>query len=126
MIGFAGYAAIFDVPDRAGDVVRRGAFAAAGRVPLLWQHRGVPVGEIAAIGEDACGLRVRGTITALELAGLVRAGALTGLSIGYRPRRVRQGTYRELIELDLIEVSLVAQPMQRAARILETLEETSE
>ena len=37
---FAGYAAIFDRPDRGGDIVRRGAFAdclkRAGEVPLLW------------------------------------------------------------------------------------------
>ena len=33
---FSGYAALFDVADRSGDVVRAGAFAGAGRVPLLW------------------------------------------------------------------------------------------
>ncbi|MBM3928449.1 MAG: HK97 family phage prohead protease, partial [Sphingomonadales bacterium] len=42
---FAGYAAVFDAPDRGGDVIRRGAFAGAGTVPLLWQHRGRPVGS---------------------------------------------------------------------------------
>ena len=36
----AGYAAIFDAPDRGGDIVRKGAFARAAKagVPLLWQH----------------------------------------------------------------------------------------
>jgi len=38
VIRFAGYAALFDRVDRAGDVIRRGAFARAGPVPLLWQH----------------------------------------------------------------------------------------
>ncbi|NEM13233.1 MAG: HK97 family phage prohead protease, partial [Xanthomonas perforans] len=41
---FTGYAAIWDRMDRAGDVMRRGAFAGAGVVPLLWQHRGDPMG----------------------------------------------------------------------------------
>ena len=37
---FAGYAAIFDAPDRGGDIVRRGAFVRAAKagLPLLWQH----------------------------------------------------------------------------------------
>ena len=39
-LSFTGYAAIWDRMDRVGDVVRRGAFAGAGEVPLLWQHRG--------------------------------------------------------------------------------------
>lgn len=52
-----------------------------------------------------------------KLAGLVAKGAVTGLSFGYRARQARRGGVRELIALDLIEVSLVAQPMQRLARI---------
>lgn len=61
-VRFAGYAAVFDAPDRGGDVIRRGAFGGARvrRVPLLWQHRGEPVGVIEAIGEDTRGLRVTG------------------------------------------------------------------
>ncbi|MEK6542742.1 MAG: HK97 family phage prohead protease, partial [Pseudomonadota bacterium] len=36
---FTGYAALFDVADRGGDVIRRGAFGDAGApIPLLWQH----------------------------------------------------------------------------------------
>lgn len=51
-MAFAGYAAVFDVVDRAGDVMRRGAFADARVVPLLWQHRGVAVGTLSLVGED--------------------------------------------------------------------------
>ena len=54
---------MFDRPDRGGDVVRKGAFAASlkkrGSVPLLWQHRpGVVIGTIDHLSEDARGLRV--------------------------------------------------------------------
>ncbi len=59
-VRFAGYAAVFNAMDRGGDVVRPGAFGPVRPVPLLWQHRGAPVGTIEAIGEDARGLRVIG------------------------------------------------------------------
>ena len=117
MIRFAGYAAVFDRVDRAGDVIRAGAFGALAAVPLLLAHRGAPVGRVEAIGEDARGLRVAGVVEEPELAALVRAGAVAGLSVGYRPLAVRQGARRELLRVDLIEVSLVAVPMQAWARI---------
>ena len=114
---FAGYAALFDRADRAGDVIRAGAFARPERVPLLWQHRGAPIGRIAAIGEDARGLRIAGEIDDARLAALVRARAVDGLSVGYRPLRIAQGARRELLRVALAEVSLVAVPMQPQARV---------
>jgi len=116
-VAFAGYAAVFDVVDRAGDVMRRGAFADARVVPLLWQHRGVAVGTLSLVGEDARGLRVEGVVEDLELARLVRSGAVAGLSVGYRATAVRQGARRELLAVALVEVSLVAVPMQALARV---------
>lgn len=117
MIRFEGYAAVWDRVDRAGDVMRRGAFADAAPVPLLWQHRGAAVGTIAAIGEDAWGLRVEGVVSDPELAALVRGGAVAGLSVGYRALDARQGARREVIHAALAEVSLVAVPMQPLARV---------
>ncbi|MEG3163783.1 HK97 family phage prohead protease [Sphingomonas sp. PB2P19] len=116
-LGFAGYAAVFDVVDRAGDVARAGAFAGAGLVPLLWQHRGGPVGVLTSVAEDARGLRVAGVIADAELAAAVRSGAVAGLSVGYRAVSVRLGARRELLRVALVEVSLVAVPMQRLARV---------
>lgn len=117
-VRFAGYAAVFDAPDRGGDVIRAGAFGArVRRVPLLWQHRGEPVGVIEAIGEDARGLRVTGRVDAPELAALVAKGAVAGLSFGYRTIATRQGRWRELGRVELCEVSLVARPMQMLARV---------
>ena len=118
VVRFAGYAAIFDAPDRGGDVVRRGAFAGAGAVPLLWQHRGAPVGVVESIAEDARGLRVIARVDDPRVAALVTAGALDGLSFGYRARSTRQGAWRELRAVELVEVSLVAQPMQAHARVI--------
>ncbi len=114
---FAGYAALFDRADRAGDVMRAGAFAGAGAVPLLWQHRGAAVGRITALAEDARGLRIEGEVDDPQAAALVAARGVDGLSVGYRPVTVRQGARRELLRVDLAEVSLVAVPMQPGARI---------
>lgn len=116
-VRFAGYASVFDVADRGGDVVRRGAFGAPGAVPLLWQHSGAPVGAIERVEEDSRGLRVIGRVDAPELARAVAAGAVTGLSFGYRVREARGGGLREIRRLDLMEVSLVASPMQPLARV---------
>ena len=129
---FAGYAAVFDRPDRGCDVVRKGAFAASlkkrGAVPLLWQHRaGVVIGTIDHLSEDKRGLRVIGTLgsgaEAVRVAELLGTGTIDGLSFGYRveeaERIVRAGGagVRELRVLDLVEVSVVADPMQPRARI---------
>jgi hypothetical protein len=119
---FAGYAAIFDAPDRGGDIVRKGAFARAAKagLPLLWQHdRSRRIGFIEALEEDDRGLRVVAQLDADAPA--VASGA--GLSFGYRVRSAKQGTYRELTDLDLIEVSIVNHPMQPLARVLAVAEE---
>ena len=91
---FAGYAAVFDRPDRGGDVVRAGAFARSlkrggGGVPLLWQHDvGRPIGRIEYLREDRRGLRVIARLSAgragQEAAALLKEGSVGGLSFGYR------------------------------------------
>lgn len=124
---FAGYAALFDRPDKGGDVIRKGAFAASltetREVPLLWQHRGQAViGRIAHLSEDERGLRVIGELGGSEdarrVAALLASRKVDGLSFGYRVRRSGEsGGLRELTELELVEVSLVAEPMQPKARV---------
>ncbi|XOU68749.1 HK97 family phage prohead protease [Sphingomonas sp. VDB2] len=123
---FAGYAAIFDRVDRGGDVVRPGAFGAinAGGVPLLWQHGpGSVIGVVEKAREDARGLRVIGrvsqrTAAGREAAAALKAEALDGLSFGYRVREARGARPRELLGLELVEVSLVTHPMQDLARVV--------
>lgn len=123
---FAGYAGLFDIADAGGDTIRPGAFARtlAERIaplPLLWQHRpDQPIGRIEHIAEDARGLRVIAQIeqTNSRAAHLLRARQVSGLSFGYRARDARQyGGGRELIAIDLFEISLVTHPLQHCARI---------
>lgn len=118
-----GYASLFGVADASGDVVRAGAFARslrAGGVPMLLQHRGGAVaGRWTRMIEDGRGLFVRGLIEGDGARALVRQG-LDGLSIGFRPRvwtpRGEKG--RTLADVELVEVSLVAEPMLAAARFV--------
>lgn len=118
----AGYAAIFDVPDRGGDVIRKGAFdkVAKSGVPLLWQHDTKQrIGFVESLSEDERGLRMIATLDE-DAPQSVRDGS--GLSFGYRVesmgRTGADGSYRELTDLDLVEVSVVTHPMQPAARVL--------
>lgn len=119
---FAGYAAVFDRADSGGDVVRRGAFAEslkrAAEVPLQLQHKaGQAVGRIEHLSEDRRGLRIIARVEDRRAGELLRRG-LRGLSFGYRVREARtDGRRRELLGLDLVEVSLVARPMQKLARV---------
>ena len=113
---FAGYAAIFDHIDHGGDIIRRGAFAGALRtgIPLLRHHDSARrIGTVEHLQEDARGLRV---IAGLNAGEAVAKGA--GLSFGYRIRAKNDRTYRELLDLELIEISLVDSPMQPLARVI--------
>lgn len=124
-----GYASLWGVADLNGDVVQAGAFAdslartGAEGVRMLHQHDGrAVVGVWDAVVEDARGLFVRGRIEdwspeARFAQALSRAGAMDGLSIGYRTARARrQGRLRVLSGVELWEVSLVTFPMLPGAR----------
>lgn len=128
-----GYASRFGEADQGGDIVQKGAYAAsisaleaAGRrVKMLWQHDpSRPIGVWDEVREDSRGLFVRGrlldsTQTGREAAALIAAGAIDGLSIGYRTRRATKDDEgrRLLTELELWEVSLVTFPMLPSARV---------
>ncbi len=120
---FAGYAAVFGHPDKGGDMIRKGAFEQALNraieVPLLWQHKaGAVIGRIEHLSEDKRGLRVIAAVGDGRVSRLLEARKVDGLSFGYRVREAKTaGGIRELIALDLVEVSLVANPMQPKARV---------
>ncbi|MFU7527324.1 HK97 family phage prohead protease [Qipengyuania sp. ASV99] len=125
-IRFAGYAGLFGIPDASRDIIRPGAFAAtlAARtqpLPLLWQHRpDQPIGVVESIAEDCRGLRVVARIDRItsRAAAMLLAKAVNGLSFGYRARAARYSDEgRELIAIDLFEVSLVTHPLQFGARV---------
>lgn len=132
---FAGYGSVFGVVDSYREIVARGAFTeslaqikAKGRpVPVLWQHRAAePIGIYTAMQEDETGLYVEGRLLkdeigqAKEAHALLKAGAVSGLSIGYYVREDswdEKERLRTLKRLDLVEVSLVTFPANDEARV---------
>lgn len=128
-----GYASLFGQPDRGGDIVETGAYARSlaalvkegRRVKMLWQHDPAqPIGVWDEVREDARGLFVRGRILdgvaqGREAAELLAAGAIDGLSIGYRTMKSTKDDQgrRCLKDVELWEVSLVTFPMLPDARV---------
>ena len=128
-----GYASFFGKCDQGGDVVEPGAYAASladlaqnGRsVKMLWQHDPTqPIGIWDEVREDKKGLYVKGRLLldvakGREAAALIEAGAIDGLSIGYRTKKAHKNSkgQRLLSELELWEVSLVTFPMLAEARV---------
>lgn len=129
----AGHASLFGAADQGGDVVQKGAYAASLArlkregvgVKMLWQHDPTrPIGVWDEVGEDERGLFVKGRLllevqAAREAHALLQAGAIDGLSIGYRTVRAEKGAggRRLLHEIELWEVSLVTFPMLPQARV---------
>lgn len=132
---FSGHAAIFDTPNRHGELVARGAFRkslaehkAAGTRPLmLWAHDlSDVIGVWTDIREDQTGLAVSGrliteTRRGAEAHALLKGGALDGLSIGFSVRGDKLGLngLRTLTDIELVEISLVGLPSARGARVTE-------
>lgn len=121
-------------PDAYGDVVAPGAFAASlrkhiaeGTAPaMLWAHdQARPIGTWERLEERADGLHVEGQLALATKDGAesfehLKAGAVTGLSIGFvvAPKGADYtATGRLLKEVDLAEISLVTIPAARAARV---------
>lgn len=123
-----GLAAGYGNVDAGGDVVMPGALArsltARKSIPMLMYHDQTrPAGIWTDFAESPGGLIAKGQISmssqiGREAYGLVRDGAIGGLSIGYRTVREQLvGKTRQLLELALYEVSLVTIPMNERAVI---------
>ena len=136
-----GYGAYFNNIDSGGDVILPGAFAktikenlSASRIKLVGGHDtyggtdGI-IGVITHAVEDSKGLRITAqfssTARAQDVRTKVKEGVLDALSIGYFSTKDRQlDTYRELQELKLFEISVVAWPMNDKSRISEAKSDT--
>lgn len=123
-----GIASSFGNVDYGNDRVVRGAFtksiARKPAVPMLINHSfDRAVGRWGKQEETDAGLRVEGKISIGTNAGkeayaLAKDQVLDGLSIGYKaPGKRMVGAIRELVEVDLLEVSLVPVGMDPHARI---------
>lgn len=117
----------FASPDRAGDIIIKGAFnTSSAPLPMLFGHdQNQPVGIWDSITESNAGLTVKGRLLidqverAKEVHALVKEGAITGLSIGFVNKKAtsRKGGGRTIYKLDLREISIVSVPCHDGARI---------
>ena len=112
--------------DRHGDVVEpRGAQFLLPMPLLLGHDHNQPIGAIEAARVTAAGIEIVAKLTLSagerirEVWELIRAGALRGLSVGFRPRKAEPipGGGNRFTEWDLFEVSVVAVPANSAATI---------
>jgi HK97 family phage prohead protease len=136
---FSGYASLFHTEDLGRDIVLPGAFrdslrqrGAAG-IKLLYQHNPAePIGVWESLKEDTRGLYARGRLMlavarAREVLALMRAGALDGLSIGFRAvtgQRDAKTGIRRLARIDLWEISVVTFPLLPEARVAHVKSDT--
>ncbi|MDX0569823.1 HK97 family phage prohead protease [Sinorhizobium medicae] len=129
---FEGYGSIFGNVDAYGEKVVPGAFVESlakhrregTNVLMLWQHDpDNPIGVWEDLAEDAKGLYGKGRLIleiqkAREVRALMLQKAIGGLSIGYREIETEpDGNVRLLKKLELYEISPVAFPANRRARI---------
>ena len=132
---FEGYASTFGGIDAYDDTIEPGAFTEtiAQKTPaLLWQHdSGYVIGVIDELREDGYGLYMKAHLLiediskAKEAHILLKAKALSGLSIGYVPveywyeknDKARWGEVRHLKKIDLWEISIVTFPADSGAGV---------
>ncbi len=143
----SGYASVFGgPPDSYGDIIAPGAFArtlremrAEGKTPgMLWSHDpSAPIGRWIELREDDRGLYVRGqlnldTTRGKDAHGHLKHGDVSGLSIGFAippsGKTVGPGGSNLLIDVDLVEISVVAFPANRRAVVdgVKTLQSKTE
>ncbi len=129
---FEGFASLFGREDLGRDVIEPGAFSeslvdrGASGIKMLLQHDpNQPIGVWEELQELPRGLYARGKLMmdvarAREVLSLMIAGALDGLSIGFRTIKARKsdnGAVRHIEKVDLWEISVVTFPMQPLARV---------
>ena len=126
---FSGYASVFNGVDSYGDTIMPGAYTntlsnRSRPVQMRWNHFGPVIGKWTKMYEDEKGLYVEGELTpdhsvAEDVYALLKHGAISGLSIGYRPviEEEKEEGGRDIYEIDLIEVSVVESPADLEAQV---------
>jgi len=131
---FEGHAAVFGNVDSYKDIIEPGAFArsiqhriaSTGKAafPILFNHDPMePIGVTLSVAEDAKGLAVKGELNlnvqrGREVYALLKQGALSGLSIGFRTIQADMDSagIRHLKEVQLYEWSPVVFPANELAQ----------
>ena len=127
--------------DRAGDVIERGAWSKTirewktrGDVPIFWQHKAeYSIGKVTKLRLTARGLVGEAELNmddedATKVWNKMKAGSVQFISIGGMVKssewmdpqvRAKTGVWRKITEMDLMEISLVANPANPTCRVTE-------
>jgi len=119
-----GYANVFDVKDAFDTIWEHGVFKKSirdhgDRIRFLWAHdTHIPLGKLSVTREDQKGLyfraKVSDTTAGRDIMTLVRDGAVSDVSVGFKPVRVVEDERDpengplHILEVDLREISLVS------------------
>ncbi len=136
---FVALAACFNTVDRVGDRIIPGAFSktlelhrtsAKSAIPLLWDHKGgdpeyvIGAVDSSTMREVDAGLEVSGKIDLESDKGkeawrAIRSGSMS-LSFGFLTLKQRTASdgVNELLELDLLEVSVVSSPAHASTHFI--------
>jgi HK97 family phage major capsid protein/HK97 family phage prohead protease len=118
----------FGSPDSIGDLIEPSAFRFASKVPMILEHE---QREVVGIWENMevtdKGLEVKGSLfvegaaPARTARQRIRAGIMSGLSIGYQLHgsKARPEGGRILTDLTITEISLCRRPVHPSARVTE-------
>lgn len=132
VMAFAGYASVFGGIDAYGDTIDPKAYDRTIKrgkndrpIRLRWNHYGPVIGKWTDMRVDSKGLWVEGELTpghsvAQDAYASLKHGAVDGLSIGYRPKKIEMlddGKRRLLKEIELFEISVVEEPADPGAKI---------
>lgn len=126
---FSGYASVFGGVDSYGDSIFAGAYKKTltnreRPIQMRWNHYGDIIGKWVRMEEDDKGLYVEGELTpghskAQDVYASLIHGAISGMSIGYKPTKFvenEKGGY-DLYEIDLVEISVVESPADLDAQV---------
>jgi hypothetical protein len=125
-----GYGSYFNNKDADNDVIMRGAYQKTiqengSRVKYLYQHNMMqPIGKMNELYEDEKGLmfvaEVPKTTLGKDVIELMKAGVITENSVGILPIvKEDKGSYRELKEVKLFEISAVTLAANEEAQIMD-------
>ena len=136
---FSALAAVWDVIDRVGDRMLRGAFGeslrkwrqSGKRIPVVWSHgtddpeKVIGSADPNDVRETTSGLQVDGVLdiadspTARRVFELLKTGTISGWSFGYvtKRQRHRKGA-NEIQEVELLELGPTVSPANPATATL--------
>ena len=133
------FVASTEMLDRSGDVIERGAWRKTlkewkgrGDVPIFWQHRAeYAIGKCMNLKLTSEGLVGEAVLNmddedATKVWNKMKGGSVQFISIGGMVKkaewvdpdvRAKTGVWRKITEMDLMEISLVANPANPSARV---------